>query len=225
VINGNHREAPHLVDQHGIPVFVNSELEGVSRANGGPGNPKMINFVEMASEAASWPANYLAATLAHELFHCVNVWHHGDVDENRYWHGEVAGQLQEVRSAAAQQGAAITVREESGRDVTPRYLEPLSAPGVQRWKVWVGRPGGQHSGHENCVMRYDCAMAYVSQSAADVRYVVTEPVGQSLCGSPNGTGVNDPGRSPQSRYGAAGAGRGNCLSQILVNDAANAQQR
>ncbi len=67
-------------------------------------------------------------------------------------------------------------------------------------------------------MRYDIAGAYVARQNSNVRYRIGEKPGLGLCSEHRGSGVNENGRSPQSRYGDAAAGRGDCKSQILVND-------
>ncbi len=88
----------------------------------------------------------------------------------------------------------------------------------------VGVEGGEHSGAEDCLMRYYFAKFYESKQPATIgnkQYYLsaegTERIGVSLCRDQTGTGVNDPGRSPQSRYGAAA--HGNCFAQICPNDA------
>jgi len=74
-------------------------------------------------------------------------------------------------------------------------------------------------------MRYDSAEAYIPSGFPNVRYYpVNEITGQHLTDTPTGTGVNDAthptGLGPLSRYGDADVphNRGNCLSQINVND-------
>jgi hypothetical protein len=84
----------------------------------------------------------------------------------------------------------------------------------------MGQNWGQHSGNEDCVMRYDCSEAFTS--GGDRQYCLIwegqEPVGQGLCTSPDGTGVNEIGRKPISRYSESSNGRGACADKICVND-------
>jgi hypothetical protein len=94
---------------------------------------------------------------------------------------------------------------------------------------YVGIQHGQHSGNDQCVMRYFFAIAYQSITDGSVYYTTksgTEPVGSSVCPSPTGTGVNATTHQPQSRYGDAAAeadpssiGRGSCRKWICVSDA------
>ena len=68
-------------------------------------------------------------------------------------------------------------------------------------------------------MRYDLSPAYRSKTDPVLRYWTgpsSERIGQRLCTRPTGTGVNDAGRKPESRYGDASYG--DCVHQICVND-------
>jgi hypothetical protein len=90
----------------------------------------------------------------------------------------------------------------------------------------LGRQHGQHSGAEDCVMRYDLADSYVSLANPAHRYVgIKEIQGAGLDSTPEGSDVNLLNRLPQPRYGSAAEGRGNCASQILVSDAVEAPDR
>ena len=85
-----------------------------------------------------------------------------------------------------------------------------------------GLPAGQHSGDDRCIMRYNYAAYYPVTGRPDVYYEVpegTEPLGIDLCETVFGTGVNDRGRSPQSRYKDAARDRGECKWWVCVNDA------
>jgi hypothetical protein len=86
----------------------------------------------------------------------------------------------------------------------------------------VGEDGGEHSGAQDCLMRYYFAKFYPATGSSETYYMVTEgtePFGLGICRSREGTGVNAPGHKPQSRYGSAGANDGDCFSQICPNDA------
>ncbi|MBI5462977.1 MAG: hypothetical protein HY941_12400 [Gammaproteobacteria bacterium] len=87
----------------------------------------------------------------------------------------------------------------------------------------VGVEHGAHSGHQDCVMRYSFAKFYEKKNSADKSlYMVTpgsERIGMQICRAPLGTGINAADHQPQSRYGNAAAGEGNCFAQICPNDA------
>jgi len=86
---------------------------------------------------------------------------------------------------------------------------------------YVGKPQRQHSGNDSCIMRYFFANAYQATGSNSTYYLSasgTEPVGNGLCPTPAGTGVNAPSHKPQSRYGDAAPNRGGCQKWVCVND-------
>jgi hypothetical protein len=86
----------------------------------------------------------------------------------------------------------------------------------------VGHPGGEHSGSDSCVMRYFFAEYYPAIGQANTYYLVpngTEPIGSGICERGEGTGVNAPARSPQSRYSDSSPSRGACRWWVCINDA------
>jgi hypothetical protein len=231
VINFNHTAAPHVTDQHVIRILPGKELaEGANAANvkkvGTPGTAKRVRMPPDWPEFSSVRGQtfeYFAATLAHEMLHSCNIWHHGEADEKVEWR-YVPGappQIVEVGSGA------ITVKTEDGTAVDLAAMFPN--PTNQTMRVWLGVEHGQHSGHEDCLMRYDCSFAYKSMADIAVRYLSNgERTGVGLCRATAGTGVNVAGRNPQSRYGSAAtaanggpnvqADRGKCKTQLRVND-------
>jgi hypothetical protein len=226
VINRNHSaDAPHVVDQHGIRMDSSSN-RGECEAVGGPDTPGAIECVLIDTNWSSlkWVfheggttmyASFIP-TIAHELLHCCNVWHHGDKDDVVWWHSETVGgreieyEFQSKEDCGhPEKGSPIRIFDEDG---SQRMIKnPL--------RVWLGEKHGQHSGNEDCVMRYQCAKGY--PGVFDVRYLLRiegEIVGQKLCIDREGTGVNAPDRKPQPRYGNADADRGACIDKICVND-------
>jgi hypothetical protein len=153
--------------------------------------------------------------VAHELGHCANIYHHGPPPlENVEWKAVVVnGGL-----AWKEDGVPIAVFEDpSGNPVVPRNEDD------DRTIPLMGVKGDQGSGDEDCMMRYE-NHAYAWVGFGPTRYLVgdDEFVGNSLCTSAQGTGVNaaKPG-TPWPRYGEASTGRGRCKFQICVNDAMN----
>jgi hypothetical protein len=87
--------------------------------------------------------------------------------------------------------------------------------------LYIGVPHGEESGNDQCVMRYFFANTYPSINNPTVYYVIapaSEPIGNSFCTSPTGTGVNAPGRQPQPRYLDAAPNQGSCKAWLCVND-------
>jgi hypothetical protein len=122
--------------------------------------------------------------------------------------------------------------EENGRPIRV-LLEDASSPRITtkdaiftegfpgKFYVILAKQGGYYSGDQNCVMRDYDPGAYVSKTDPSVRYLLRghsapEGAGTTLCTSPRGTGVNDPGRG-QVRYGDAT--HGSCLQSVNVSDA------
>ena len=132
----------------------------------------------------------MASTVAHEMLHSCNVYHHGERDRKMRWFYRTGdGQIYEEGFEAGRgQPVPITVKREDGRVIAPSVF---FSPGETEKTIWLGLTHGQHSGAEECVMRYDVAFAYVSARDPIVRYLTGgESVGTQLCRSANGTGVN-----------------------------------
>lgn len=224
VVNANTRGGAHLIDQHAVIIEVKAGLRDRSYTLR-LGNPRISERIELIETWDTMDFEFLYHHVAHELGHSVNVAHHGEGDFEPVWSivGSAldGGVLYETRGAITNQ---ITVRNESDDDMTEAIVFFISqdppANGGRR-KVWVGAQRGQHSGNEDCVMRYAAAKYAASATEPRTRYMFNEPefVGLGLCASGVGTGVNAPARSPQSRYGEARAGLGDCRHQLLVNDA------
>lgn len=89
--------------------------------------------------------------------------------------------------------------------------------------AYIGVEYGEHSGDQDCLMRYYFANFYEGKTSGEkTLYSVakgTERIGLGICRSGKGTGINDAGRKPQSRYGDTSEDAGNCFEQICPNDA------
>ncbi|MDA8136843.1 MAG: hypothetical protein M0T82_19650, partial [Desulfobacteraceae bacterium] len=237
VINRNHGEGPHVVDQHGLLLDSHTDPEGWSFAMGGPGTPKIVSRVLINRDmkdtikqtlcgGATKTYPFYEVIVAHELFHCCNVWHHGpSLDRVVYWKSKIVGgkkELFEYDNPAdidePYRGNRVTIHP--GEDDTLIY-----APDLALWDkpfpVLMGNSWGPHSGDEDCIMRYSNSETRTG-SAPNIRYCLVwecqEPVGQGLCTSPTGTGVNEEGRKTGSRYGNCASGQGDCTDHICVND-------
>jgi hypothetical protein len=227
IINRNYTHRAHIVDQHG--VFIDKGDEGtVSEASPlsgfepTPGPPKKFEKVKIGLGflGEEYSAYERASVIAHEILHCCSVWHHGQIDtgvRKFKTKTDAAGVKRiyvfsvDADENAPGAGLQAILLKEPNLIVDPN--QPLLLAGIN---LWVGRKQGQHSGDTDCVMRYDCALCYINNS---YKYVLCEEVfGLSLCTDGQGTGVNEPGRKPEPRFGNATAGKGNCKKQICVND-------
>ncbi len=220
VVNANHGQGAHLVDQHGVVINPIAADANYAKAVGGPGTPRSISEIvapALFRVSSSDFITYMVSSLAHELFHAANVYHHGDAGyPTVYWFKDSkTGIVTETPTSIP-----VTVLDESGN--------PYPLPYDTMVETVLGLPNDPHTGDDNCVMRYDDARGYYPVSRTPgvrYRFKPGELAGTALCTQAAGTGVNDAGRSPQPRYGDAASGRGNCRSQILVNDNVAAPKR
>lgn len=218
VINANYSGAPHRVDQHGVVLrsFNPPAEEPYAYVDSpGPSTPRNIKSVfvpPIPAKAGPMQTAYMNHSLAHELFHACNVYHHGERDRKVIWRRVQDTETVLERNAGGKEEHEVRILDEQGLNLNPTI--PVAGEGVL-----LGNPGGPHSGHELCVMRYDVAGGYKSLRDADARYVSAEGTGREICHVTEGTGVNEVARLPQSRFGDSAASRGNCAAQILVNDA------
>jgi hypothetical protein len=179
-------------------------------------------------------------TIAHEMLHCCNVWHHGDRDITRTWQQQANGSVKELNyddnGTLLSQRNIVVINE----DGTPCTNWGADQNGVR--VINIGLKNGQCSGVEDCIMRYDNTSAYAETEQAATRYFMprgtstaashangqhnyAEITGIGLCDQAEGTGVNKATRSPRSRYGDADqnaprgrTSRGNCKKQVCIND-------
>ncbi len=248
IINRNRsKDAPHVVDQHGLLIekFTYKDQDYIGWATGrGPGTPKSVDRIILAhnisdkvtinigkSIGVTKTYDYYAPTVAHELLHACNVWHHGRSDKTVYWKSKTVDGKKELfeydnKADCNKPGEGRLITAFWGEDVTLIYGADL-----RMWEkpfpIYKGHQWGQHSGNDDCVMRYDSSDAFegmfkIKDSDGQFCLIKTsrEPVGQGLCTSPDGTGVNEIGRNPKPRYGRAweDGGRGACADKICVND-------
>jgi hypothetical protein len=228
VINFSRTDRPHAVDQHAI--WIKSGIAGTDFANSvDVGTPGKARGFQIPPDVAHRRGRTFALnTVAHELLHCCNIYHHGQGDKVLTWYYQPPTEQMFEASPTSGPGVPITLKLENGTLAMPSRCFP---PGETTGQFDIGVARGEHSGNESCPMRYNISFAYRSTADPTVYYLTLgEPSGMVLCGSPAGTGVNASGRSPQSRYGPAAVptprgavpeikkARGDCLHQLRVND-------
>ena len=251
IINTNHLKGAHVVDQHGLVIRNEPVTKGAALAYPSEhGNrehcpPRDWKYVLMTQDWrpgwSNWnrvklgtstiTTNLFAVTLAHELLHAVNVKHHGDKDLGscRVTSNGITTSLEEGGAGAVKVwkvSRVVTLREGGPGGAVIGAKDPRWITGA--WKdellCYIGCEKGQHSGYEDCLMRYDCASGYQGKdgtiylrvTAPGATTFLSELSGIGICTSAAGTGVNASTFQPQSRFGDAT--RGNCAGQICIND-------
>ena len=160
------------------------------------------------------------ARVAHELCHAIGVMHHGQLDEDVTWSLVSHRQAFPVPGVIYENGSPIRVFDHTGQVLIDPYKFFQSSAG-QRKSVYLGLRGGQHSGDAKCVMRYHIADAYEklpNLKTDRIHGVSNEPLGMRLCTSPDGTEMNAEDYKPQSEFGPADCGRGDCKHQFVISD-------
>ncbi|MCR8558945.1 hypothetical protein KXD93_14910 [Mucilaginibacter sp. BJC16-A38] len=165
-----------------------------------------------------------AVTIAHEMLHDSHIYHHGDNGEynglnrstftpadNNFW---LVNGTNRVK--LFWEGSSHT--QILTNDQTFKTMLAVSGNGLI-----IGTRHGSFSGNEDCIMRYDNALAYCESKTSTEIFVINtsapyaERTGTHLCTSGDGTGVNNEQGRP-NRYGNAAEGRGNCIHQFCIND-------
>jgi hypothetical protein len=151
IINFNHADGPHEVDQHAILI-----TQGLSGTNGCtstttfmPGPPKVVNriFIPPFGDLINHVTNYrqhglvvspamteLQSMVAHELGHASSIWHHGGepADYHVHWYSPDGTTIKEIPKGTGESavltyvttdaGFAIRVFTEGGTGTAPKQL-------------------------------------------------------------------------------------------------------
>lgn len=138
---------------------------------------------------------YLAQTVAHELGHAVNVWHHGR-------------NLKEPDVLAEEHNRALyRIFDRNGNLIN-----------IRPWELtFVGKGQGTvESGDISCMLNYYPYYRWGYALGADRVNIYNQepllPLGKIFCTSKSGTGIN----ATQLYFGEAANNRGNCLSQVKL---------
>jgi len=233
MMNFNHTDAPHQTDQHGLWITQVATGASFTPSLGPPkrvdsvniSNTANINTIFVMDNNRIEERDNLVRVVAHELGHAVRIDHHGpdqgpssDQPDNSYKSEQVMainnGTIIFSHWRIIENGLdTIDARLENNRPYTDAFPDT----------AYIGVWGAQHSGFEDCVMKYIVAFAYIPgpSTTGKIRYVtgINERTGMKLCETKDGTGVNDRNRPPRPRYGPAASGDyGNCKSRFCVND-------
>jgi len=185
IINFNHANGPHEVDQHAVLV-----LEGLSGTNGCtstttlmPGPPKVVNriFIPPVSDFIQHIRTYrqiglvvssvitqVKSMVAHELGHASSIWHHGEEpSDDVYWYSPDGRTIKEIPKGTSKSaiplyvandaGSPIHVFTEGGKKTAPKELHAADI-GLGTPNIWGKYPQGAFNGtHSGDVL---CFMRY-----------------------------------------------------------------
>lgn len=146
-------------------------------------------------------SEFISKTIAHELSHAVNIWHHGELES---------------------EPSPVTVYPNSqpnyhmfdrlGNEI---FIRPYTMYGG------IGRSGNQESGDLSCLINYLPTFAWSFRKGSDSSHnfykVPLIPIGKKLCNSKVGTDFNAPPINGINNY-FGNATKGNCLSQIKLKE-------
>ena len=228
IVNFNRSdEVGNDTDQHGLVlgrVAADRGLLGI--AVGGPALPAFVQSVlvnrtitprsvQAIVGGSTMNVTQEAFVIAHELLHGCNVFHHGQTDiRASYLVRNVGGNL--VYALSTDDALSVTPLYKEGDCGQAERVVPPNASAHLR-NVFIAFKGGQHSGVESCLLRYNLAEYYAGAANDRVwQHNGVESPGFSLCESKAGTGVNASGHCPEPRYGDATVGC--CKTQLCVND-------
>lgn len=176
----------------------------VGETEGGPGVPAKITEVRIdtariAAAAGPYADAELKSTIAHELGHATNIWHHGDGLDYSI------------------QGDVICRKKDGTR-------KNFVCAGKECYEAAVQH--GMYSGNDACIMRYNSTNFYEdaggncewTRGGKKVlgRVFGYDAPGTTYCESAKGTGVNDTSKKP-NKAGDAMGGRGECSYRFCVN--------
>ncbi|HEX5138300.1 MAG TPA: hypothetical protein VFY93_15095 [Planctomycetota bacterium] len=240
VINFNHSDSRHRVDQHAVklvraPGLASEGLPIQTHAVGTPGRRGFV-FVGGGPPGSTLDPYAKFRRILHELCHCCNVYDHGTPTREETIGASWTLFRDEDGSEYLREGPfRIRVIDEGTlRDVTQNYIRLLkqgAEHGLLSYPVRVGAWQGARCGNPYCLMTFTDPEVFKSRENPAARYLI-RPTERSagafwLCRGEGGRGTlwNAPEHEPEPHFGPAAYKRGDCLDQLVVNDAANPEPR
>ncbi len=171
---------------------------------GGPGVPSRIievriDTARIAAAAGPYAAAEIKSTIAHELGHAINIWHHGDQLDY-----SIPGD--------------VLCRRKNGT------VANFICAAKDCYEAAVQH--GMYSGNDQCILRYNSTNFYedpggncewkVGRKTVKGRVFGYDAPGAIYCETGKGTGVNDPSKKP-NKAGDASPDRGECKYKFCVN--------
>ncbi|WPB73003.1 hypothetical protein KYC5002_28550 [Archangium violaceum] len=196
------------------------------------GTPRLVSRVDISPNTLADSPDQVAKDIAHELGHTVNIYHHGEGGMAKLFHiFRSDGHQEESYTVPITNPVRLTnvILSESGLQIYDGNPNTQINPEIRKVTLST-RQGNQFSGDEECFMRYNIVTSAAINSSPTERYLIEkpEPIGTTLCSSGAGKKFNLPTNKfpgEQSRHGSAAPNRGDCIHQILVNDAVTAPSR
>lgn len=248
IINANHAQAPHAVDQHGLLIEdgpKGASPQQVPVSNDAPfGSPKHTLFVQLPV-GPKYKSGDPLVDVAHEIGHAVGLQHHGD-DALRpvlwTWRSDSDGNWRMYEqnlnlnvNPPAVTGNARPIEvfyEPKEGESTPRPLkhgDGLPVVGFdwsaqhQGWMLQAYTQNGEWAGDVECFMRYQDKQAFLRTPDDGKRYLVDHSQDRArikFCTSTVANFTNLKAHNPFSRGGEVVLeDRGNCISRIKISDA------
>lgn len=187
VINYNNHHA-HKTDQHGLKMneaLLETGTTGMTQL----GPPKKVDAVQIQKDYEKVYGNDKAVTIAHELGHAVRMQHHGDGNYD-----------------CADRGYCVNEFERR-REEECSYVPSCVRKYRGALTFYIAVQGGENSGDENCIMRYNEAHYYEKGWENKTFHLYGRDRKPTQFCSSKGTNEK-----------TGQATRGNCMGQICVSD-------
>ena len=210
----------HSYDQYALRLLKGHVRKNVlGRTEPGPGIPSAVKRViidynqivsmqqkterEALQQHVQLPYSLpemIAKTVAHELGHGVNIWHHGD------------GEIKTSKIRIEKDMPVHIYYPRGSAEITDR---PYTIEGV------IGDLFNQESGDIFCLMNYNPCYDWSQKIGNNGTYyfiVPLMPIGNQFCDSTAGTDINEPIKGAILYFGDCLPGRGNCLEKIKLRN-------
>jgi hypothetical protein len=248
VMNGNHSEGAHVVDQHGVIIKNQALPDGwiavaYSDPIVDPGPPKSTEVIYIAdNKPIEFKANVVRGAfdrvdgaVAHEMLHTTSVFHHGQADGAEAWilvlpgDENVPTDRPRILHAGEYAGGWIDVFAEDGADIVNRWLpKVLHLPFYgdlfgnfdKKLSLGIQTIGAQHGQNSGVE---ECLMRYGTATAyrklnQQGAYYVIDSQTSGIALCTQKTGTGGNDPNHPPQSRHGDADKGDCTHQLCVND-------